>query len=160
MTSAELFNLLRTKFGEGAVLEHVEGVGDPFIVVTPQYLYEVASFLKHDPACRFDFCSNVTGIDWPDRQEIESVLHLYSYTHQHMAVIKAKLPRANPRVASVAALWPAADWHEREQYDMLGIIYVGHPNLRRILLAEDWEGFPLRKDFNSPEEIHGVSNLP
>jgi len=66
--------------------------------------------------------------------------------------------RADPRIPSVADLWPAAEWHEREAYDMMGIVYEGHENLRRILLPDDWEGFPLRKDYVPPKSYHGLTN--
>lgn len=160
LTSADLFAALRQRLGEAAIVEHVEGVGDPAVFVAPDRWLEVATVLRNEPEFAFDFCSNVTGVDWPEQDILESVVHLYSMTHHHHLTVKMRLPRAKPEVASVAGVWPAADWHEREQYDMLGIVYVGHPNLRRILLAEDWEGFPLRKDYVAPDEIHGVSNLP
>ena len=91
-------------------------------------------------------------------ERLESVYHFLSYQHDHEAVIKIKLDRENPRVASVMDLWPAADWHEREAYDLVGIVYEGHQDLRRILLPDDWEGHPLRKDYKQPEEYHGISN--
>ena len=89
---------------------------------------------------------------------ISSVYHLYSYTYNHDLVLRVDLDRAAPKVHSVVHLWPSADWHEREAYDMLGIVYEGHPDLHRILLPEDWDGYPLRKDYVPPKEYHGISN--
>jgi NADH-quinone oxidoreductase subunit C len=160
ISSQEVFAALKAEFGEEAILEHVEGIAATAVFVAAEKWREVAAHLRDDPGLRFDFLINVTAVDWPDDQVIESVYHLYSMTHRHHLTVKIKLPREKPEVPSVVAIWPAADWHEREQYDMMGVIYVGHPNLRRILLAEDWEGYPLRKDYVIPDEIHGVSNLP
>src|SRR4029079_19158049 len=84
------------------------------------------------------------------------VYDLWSFEHRHMIAIKVFTPRDNPSVPSVADLWPAADWHEREAYDMFGIDFPGHSDLRRILCADDWEGFPLRKDYQFPREYHGI----
>lgn len=160
MQPQEIRDKLLERFGAAKIVDYVEPVGDPFIVVATDAFIEVMTHLRDNPELKFDFLSDVCGLDWPADNRIESVYHLYSMDHGHHVVIKARLPRENPEVESVAGLWPAADWHEREAYDMFGIIYKNHPNLRRILLAEDWEGFPLRKDFVYPETIHGVSNLP
>ncbi len=117
----------------------------------------VASFAKHDPALAFDCLSNETGVDQPKRDEIEVVYHLFSYRHRHALTLKVGLPRDNPRVATVASIWRAAIWQEREIFDLLGVDFTGHPDLRRILLPEDWVGHPLRKDYVEPTEYHGIS---
>jgi NADH-quinone oxidoreductase subunit C len=85
-----------------------------------------------------------------------SVAHLFSYTHRHWIVLKVRVPREDPKVPSLVPVWPGAGWFERESYDLLGIRYEGHPDLRRIMLPEDWEGHPLRKDYRQPEEIYGM----
>jgi len=147
---------LKERFAE-AVGEWPEPeAGDGWIEVQPDSLRPVAEFLRQDPALAFDYLRLVTGVDRVDW--MEAVYHLHSYAHDHQAILKVKLDRADPAVASLADLWPAADWHERETFDLLGIRFDGHPNLRRILLPEDWQGHPLRKDYKQPDEYHGISN--
>lgn len=160
MSPQDIFQLLRETFGEQAVLEFVETGCDPFVVLDRSRLVEICRFLRDDSRLDFAHLSLVTGLDWPEH--FESVAHLVSYSHHHHLTVKVRMPKAEgePRCPSLSPVWRAADWHEREQYDMLGIIYEGHPDLRRILLAEDWEGFPLRKDYVPPAEYNGVSNLP
>jgi NADH-quinone oxidoreductase subunit C len=130
---------------------------DPFAVVAPDALCEVCRFLRDDPALAMDCLSNETGVDYKDR--IEVVYHLFSYQYRHGCVLKVKLPRENPSVATLEELWRAANWMEREIFDLLGVHFEGHSDLRRILMPEDWEGYPLRKDFVEPLEYHGISTV-
>ena len=99
----------------------------------------------------------------PAEPHLEVVYQLFSLTHKHRIAVKARLPRWNndtpgdlPEIDSVSHVWAIADWHEREAYDMFGIEFTGHPNLRRILCPEDWVGYPLRKDYESPLEYHEI----
>ncbi len=157
MKLEEVHGKLKAKFGD-AIGEWLKPeAGDGWIEVAPPSLHPVAEHLKNDPELKFESLKLITGVDYPPDQ-IQSVYHLSSYEHDHEAVLKVKLDRNNPSIASVMDLWPAADWHERETYDMLGIVFQGHANLRRILCPEDWIGFPLRKDYKQPDEYHGVSN--
>src|SRR5689334_1578413 len=130
---------------------------EPARRVAPADLVAVATFLKNDPALAFDCLSNETGVDQPKRDEIEVVYHLFSYRHRHAVVLKVGLPRDRPRLATVATIWRTAIWQEREIFDLLGVDFTGHPDLRRILLPEDWVGHPLRKDYVEPTEYHGIS---
>ena len=156
MTLQEIHARLREKFAE-AIGDWAEPeVGDAWIQVEPDRLHDVALFLKTDPDLDFDFLRLVSGVDYTDWMEV--VYHLLSYGHDHEAVLKVKLDREEPVVASVMDIWPAADWLERETYDLLGIVFKDHANLKRILLPEDWKGFPLRKDYEQPDEYHGISN--
>ena len=116
----------------------------------------VAEFLLTDPALKLDWLANLSGVDYVADGKMCVVYDLWSFDHRHTFAVKVFCPRDNPRVASVTHLWPAADWHEREAYDMFGIAFDGHPDLRRILCADDWEGFPLRKDYVFPREYHGI----
>jgi len=125
--------------------------------IAPAALVEVARFCKTDPDLRFDCLSNLSGVDWPKREVIQVVYHLWSYPHRHGFVLKADAPRDNPVLPSLAAVWAHAEWQEREVFDLLGVRFEGHPDLRRILMPEDWPGHPLRKDFVEPEEYHGIS---
>jgi len=125
--------------------------------VSPAAIAEVGRFLKTDAGLEFDCLSNLSGVDYPKRDVIEVVYHLYSYRHRHRFVLKVGAPRDNPVVVSVAGVWSHADWQEREVFDLLGVSFDGHPDLRRLLMPEDWPGHPLRKDFVEPEEYHGIS---
>jgi NADH-quinone oxidoreductase subunit C len=157
LDAAEIHASLKVRFGDA--------VGDLFgtrrdnagTTVLPGMLLDVAEFLKTEPGFEFDCLSNLSGVDYPKRGVIEVVYHLYSYRHRHLFVLKVEAPRDNPAVPSVAGLWSHADWQEREVFDLLGVRFEGHPDLRRILMPEDWPGHPLRKDFVEPEEYHGIS---
>lgn len=123
-----------------------EGVrGAAGFVVPQDDLLAVARRLREMPGVECDYLSHVTGVDYKDH--LESVYYLIGTRTGARVVLKVKLPRENPEVESVTSVWPAADWHERESYDLLGIRYRNHPNLKRILLWEGYEGYPLRKDF-------------
>jgi NADH-quinone oxidoreductase subunit C len=113
-------------------------------------LVETARFCKLDPRLDFKMLHCLSGVDYGDH--LTSVVHLFSLTHKHWLVLKAECPKDDPSIPSVANVWRTADWHEREAFDLLGILYEGHPNLKRILLSEDWEGHPLRKDYVMPDD--------
>ena len=117
---------------------------------------EVAEFLYRDPELKLDWLANHTGIDYVADDKMCCCYDLWSFDHRHAIAVKVFTPRASPSIPSVVDYWPAADWHEREAYDMFGIAFPGHPDLRRILCADDWEGFPLRKDYVFPREYHGI----
>ena len=154
MTPDQIHAALRERFGEAIGDWTQPEVGDSFILVSAEALKKVCQFLRDDPQMRFDYLRLLTAVD--HGENLSSVYHLYSYEHLHGVVLRVDVPRNEPCVASVVDLWPAADWHEREAFDMMGIVYEGHPDLKRILLPEDWDGFPLRKDYQSPEEYHGI----
>ncbi len=118
---------------------------------------KVAEFLKNEADAGFDCLSNLSGIDYPDKGHIQVVYDLYSYAHDHAVVIKVNADRAAPRINTVEGAWPAANWLEREVYDLLGIEFTGHSDLRRILLPDDWVGHPLRKDYVEAPDYHGIS---
>jgi NADH-quinone oxidoreductase subunit C len=149
----EIVDRLKSRF-PSAVLEIVEPNGDPYAVVDPAQLIDVCSFLKDTPDLEFDYLASLSGTD--DLTNLWSVIHLYSIRRNHRFVMKVKHDRANPSVASLCPLWPTANWHEREAYDLYGIRYEGHPDLRRILLPEDWPGYPMRKDYDFPEHYPGI----
>ncbi|GAA4720787.1 NADH-quinone oxidoreductase subunit C [Brevibacillus fulvus] len=141
------------KFGESAIenayinelAKHV-----PTLVIQKEQWKEVARFLKEDESLHFEYLSNLHGIDYEDRMEM--YYHFYSYKHRQNLAVKIVLPRENPSVCSVAEIWGGADWSERETYDLLGIHFAGHPNLTRIMLPDDWVGYPLRKDYVEYDE--------
>ncbi len=122
-------------------------VGDWTVIVPIDRLLGIAQFLRDDPAGRFDYCSDVTAVDWPTRTPRFDVVYcLYSTRHRHRVRMKVRAGDGEA-VPSVTGLWPAANWLERETYDMFGIRFPGHPDLRRILMPEEWQGYPLRKDY-------------
>ena len=86
--------------------------------------------------------SDLTAIDWPKEEKIQIVYHLFSYAHNHQIVLKVDLPRDNPKIATLEEQWKVANWFEREVYDLFGVIFEGHSDLRRIMLPEDWVGLP------------------
>ena len=122
-------------------------VGDWTVIVPADRLLEVARFLRDDSATAFDYCSDVTATDWPPRaQRFDLIYCLYSTLLRHRIRIKVLAAECDP-VPSVTELWPAANWLEREVYDQFGVNIVGHPDLRRILMPDDWQGHPQRKDY-------------
>src|SRR5438105_4592199 len=133
-----------------------DGPRDAFCKVQPAKWLDVARMLRDDPELRFDFLQCVTAVDWPKTNVLQVVYHLYSYPLRHSFVVKADLPRDNPTIASVASLWPVADWNEREQFDLLGVGFSGHPDLRRVMLPDDWVGHPMRKDWKEPEKYRDM----
>ena len=155
MDTAATFATLAARFPGGVVA--LEGQGEPAIRVAPAHIVAVATFLKTDPTLAFDCLSNQSGVDYPKREQMEVVYHLFSYRHRHALVLKVGVSRDDPRLATVSTVWRAAIWQEREIFDLLGVDFAGHPDLRRILLPEDWVGHPLRKDYVEPTEYHGIS---
>lgn len=174
MTAAETAALLEQQFGPAITGQKLDAL-DPFVAVEPARLVEVCTFLRDDPRLRFEILNNISGVDYlePDPKKsakagfdphLEVVYHLSSFTYPgRRFTLKLILPRWKgdkpgelPEVPSVAGVWRTADWHEREVYDLVGVFFTGHPDLRRILLAEDWVGHPLRKDYEFPLEYHGI----
>ncbi len=153
LTLNQVYEKIREKF-PAAVEAVVEVPGDPFCVVKREALLDVCRYLRDDPETQFDLCSCVSGVD--DTKDFWVVWHLYSVPRNHRAVLKVRVPKDDATAPSTASLWRTADWHERETYDMYGIRFEGHPDLRRILLPEDWPGYPLRKDYEFPDEYQGI----
>jgi len=173
MTPTEIISLLEQQFGERIKGKKTDAI-DPHVVVDPQDLLDVCRFLRDDPRLKFDLLNCISSVDYlePDPKKapkagfdphLEVVYHLSSFTHRHRFTLKVILPRWKdnkagelPEVPSVTSLWRTADWHEREVYDLGGVWFAGHPDLRRILTSEDWVGHPLRKDYEFPLEYHGI----
>ncbi len=122
----------------------------PTIVVKNERLHDVAKLLKEDGELHFEYLSNLHGVDYEDRMEV--YYHLYSYKNRQSIAVKVKTNRETPTVASVMDIWEGANFNERETYDLLGINFPGHKDLRRILLSDDWVGHPLRKDYEQFDE--------
>ena len=118
------------------------------IYVDRDYIREACAVLKEDPACPFTFLSDVTCVDWyPAEPRFEVVYHLLSIPNKERIRLKVRLNSASPAVESLTSVWPGANYFEREVFDLFGVRFTGHPYLRRLLMPEDWEGHPLRKDY-------------
>ena len=167
MNTVEVLEALKKDgFGDGLAL--FEGPKDPAIVLPREKLHAVMKQLRDARHLSFELCILVTGTHMTEKvdaktkaitreQHFEMIWHLRSIKHRSLVALKCRLPYADPTVDSIADLWPAADWHERETFDLLGIVFNGHPNLRRILLPDDWLGHPLRKDYVYPKEYQGIN---
>lgn len=139
---------LRERFSDRILLSHAFR-GDETILIPREGLREIISFLKEDPKLDFDFLTDITAVDHLGKKEprFEVVYHLYSLRAGHRLRVKVPVPEADPVVDSLVPLWKGANWLEREVWDMFGIRFNGHPDLRRILLYKEFQGHPLRKDY-------------
>lgn len=130
----------------------------PFgLIVKKEIILSLCERFHHDPDLYFDMLSCITGVDnGPEAGTMEVIYHLYSIPFNQSLVLKVILPRENPEVESMTPVWKTANWLEREVYDMFGITFTNHPDLRRILMPADWKGYPLRKDYQHEEYYRGV----
>jgi NADH-quinone oxidoreductase subunit C len=136
------------QFDPGAVEDALTFRDEVTLFIRPESLLRVCELLRDAPGLRFNYLSGVTALDhYPNEPRFETVYHLYSIETTQRLRLKVRLSGDNPRVASVVPVWPGADAFEREVYDLFGVYFEGHPDLRRILMPEDWEGHPLRKDY-------------
>ena len=156
MEAAEIFARLEKQFS-GRVRDFKGDVPEPYLMVEGQAIVEVCRYLRDDADLKFEVLSDQTAVDWPKEEKIQLVYHLYSYTGRHQIVLKVDLPRDNPKITTLENIWKVANWFEREIFDLFGVIFDGHSDLRRILLPEDWVGHPLRKDYIEQEEYDGIS---
>jgi NADH-quinone oxidoreductase subunit C len=146
MDNATLLAALKERFGS-AILAVNEFRGDLSLSLRPADYPAVARFLRDDPALGYSFLENLCGVDYLGRDpRFEVVAHLVNMERGHRVCLKVGAPESNPRVPSLTSLFPTANYQEREAYDLLGIIFDGHPSLTRILMPEDWVGHPQRKD--------------
>jgi NADH-quinone oxidoreductase subunit C len=174
MTPAEIVPLLQAEFGDAITGANTAAL-DPFVTVDPAKLVAVCTFLRDDTRLKFEILNDISGVDYLETDpkkapkagfdpHVEVVYHLSSFTFPgRRFTLKVVLPRWKddkagelPEVPTVSGVWATADWQEREVYDLVGVNFVGHPDLRRILLNDDWVGHPLRKDYEFPLEYHGI----
>lgn len=157
MKPEELYETLSEQFGEAVLGFDAELAGDPSIRIAAASVAHVCAYLAETETLAFDSLMSLSGVDLGAREEEFAVVyHLYSMQHQHKVVIKAVMPKENPHLPTVEHIWKTANWHEREAYDLYGIYFEGHSDLRRILLPDDWVGYPLRKDYTEPEFYRGM----
>ena len=154
--------LLIEKFGAAVIIgEQTNGL-QPALLIAPEHIAQVCLELRNNPATYFDMLSNLTGVDYGlEANSFGVVYHLASIPYQTQLTLKVSIQNSRklddlPTFPSISAVYRTADWHEREAYDLVGIFFEGHPDLRRILLPDDWEGFPLRKDYKNAEFYKGI----
>jgi NADH-quinone oxidoreductase subunit C len=148
-----------------AVEKVVVDRGELTLHIVPARIAEVCQILRDDPALRFELLSSISGVDYlgSDERNLHAVYHVTSLTFRRRIRLEAAVPGSNPHLPSVTSVYPTADWQERETYDMFGIVFDGHPALTRILMPDDWEGFPQRKDYplgGVPVEYKGAEIPP
>jgi len=152
MDGAAILAELRARFGSDVVETH-EHRGDHTAVVTREALRRVLAWCRDEPSLAFEMLTDLTAVDYvkyPGRQDgprFEVVYHLYSLTHNHRLRLKVRVGEDDAQVPTAVDLWPIADWFEREVWDMFGVRFAGHPDLRRLLMYEEFVGHPLRKDY-------------
>lgn len=164
MAPEEICELLRSTFAE-AVEETVPQGGHPYVRVAPARWPETAMFLRDDPRLAFNFLRSISSLDLLAENKLACVYDLMHVpigrgdaliTDTREFAVRVITDRDDPVIPSVGHVWPTAEWHEREAYDLMGIRFANHPDLRRILCPDDWEGHPLRKDYEFPLEYHGI----
>ena len=160
MQASEIHQRLEKEFPGKVTGAELEAI-DPYIIIDPTSIVDVGTWLRDDTELAFDTLHCLSAVDYPtvaegEEPRIEIVYHLTSLKHRHWIVIKVYLPRKNASMSTAEGVWKAANWHEREAYDLFGVRFEGHSDFRRILLPEDWEGHPLLKDWEWPEEWHGI----
>ncbi len=168
----EIVSILKDNFSELEFTVNTENEFDFYVNVNQNDIFEVALFLRDNDELKFDSLMVLSGVDDANGEKIKDAdgtetikggtlsvyYHLYSIEHKHKFTIRVATQRENPEIHTVSTVWRTADWHEREAYDMYGIKFLNHPDLRRILMPYDWEdgSYPLRKDYKNPEFYQGM----
>ena len=165
MAPEAILKIIQEQFPQDVTEVVPEGM-HPHAVVAAERWHEIASFLRDDQRLLFDWLRCISAVDHMEESLLTAVYDLHAtlpadspdgiWTVRNEIAIKVRVNRDDPHIPSVADLWPTADWHEREAYDLLGITFDGHPDPRRILCDDDWVGHPLRKDYEFPREYQGI----
>lgn len=156
-TTEEVLEYLTDHFPE-TEFEALQGnVGPMRIKVPASAIKDVAKVLRDNDQFQFNTLMCLSGLHYPKDEEMGVTYHLHSTNLGHSLAINVRVPEVQPEVPSVEQIWKTANWHEREAYDMIGITFTEHPNLRRILCPEDWEGHPLRKDYVQQDTYRGIT---
>jgi NADH-quinone oxidoreductase subunit C len=156
-----ILDKLVERFTGGEILETGSQHGNEWVRVAPAAWRQVGEFLLREPALQLNMFVDLTCVDrLPREPRFDVVLHLYSVEKKHRVRLLAGLSATSPSIASVVSLWPGANWFEREAFDMYGVIFEGHPDLRRILMYPEFQGYPLRKDYPKEKRQPLVRRLP
>jgi NADH-quinone oxidoreductase subunit C len=155
MTPAAIHQKLQERFGE-QIVEFNGDATDPYMIVAASAVHEIGAYLRHDPDLLFDSLMCLSGVDYGPEKMLGVVYNLFSTSQRHTITLKVEVPRQDGSLPTVCDIWRTADWHERETYDLYGMRFEHHPDLRRILLPDDWEGHPLLKDYQVQEFYHGI----
>jgi NADH-quinone oxidoreductase subunit C len=153
----EIFQLLKDNFSTSNLELKSDQPTEAVIIVSPSDIDNISLYLKDSPELLFDGLMNLSGVDEPKAGLLSVYYHLESTKLKHKITLKVSTDRNKPEIPTVTGVWKAADWHEREAYDLFGVIFLNHPDLRRILMPYDWDaGYPLRKDYENPEFYQGM----
>lgn len=155
MNPEEIHQKLQERFG-AQILECNSAATAPYIRVAASAIHEIGVHMRHDPDLQFDSLMCLSGVDYGPEKSLGVVYHLFSTTKRHKITLKVEVPRQDGTLPTVCDIWRTAEWHEREAYDLYGMRFEQHPDLRRILLPDDWEGHPLLKDYQVQEFYHGI----
>ena len=156
MDTTDIFALIRQNVQAEVVL--LEEGPEPSVRIPPDAVFPVLQYVRSAPELDFNTLMNQTAVH--ETGQMRLFWHLFSYSRKHRLTVESAVPLERPQVCSVATLWKAADWLEGETFDLFGVEFVGHPDLRRIMLPEDWEGYPLRKDYVAPNGYGDIDNSP
>lgn len=156
-STEEIIEYLTDRFPETQFEALQSDVGPKRIKVPASAIKEVAKVLRDDDQLQFNTLMCLSGLHYPVEEQMGVAYHLHSTHLGHSLALNIRVPEENPELPSVEQIWKTANWHEREAYDMFGIIFTGHPDLRRILCPNDWEGHPLRKDYEQQVTYRGIT---
>jgi NADH-quinone oxidoreductase subunit C len=159
MLLPDIIRLIQQQAADGGITAAADGL-HPHVRIKPERLLEVCNYIKNEPQLNFNLLRCISAVDWPQQTLIELTYDVLSIQFNHAVAIKVMLDRACPEIDSVCCVWPAAEWHEREAFDLIGVTFKNHPDLRRILMPDDWSGYPLRKDYQDLTEYHGLKIKP
>lgn len=160
MEIAEIKLLLEKEIGAQYILSLDENATPVAIVLDASKLSQICELLRDNDQTFFDLLSCVTAIDnGEEANTMELIYNLYSIPLENSLMLKTTISRQDPKIDSVSALWQTANWHEREIFDLFGITFEDHPDLRRILMPADWKGFPMRKDYTEPSSYRGINTV-
>ena len=160
MELEQFTHLVINEFGP-SVLEGTDEAATPkALIIDRNLISETCLLLRDHQETFFDMLSCLTGLDnGPEQNTMEVIYNLYSIPFEHSLMLKVILPREKPEIETVSPIWKTANWHEREAFDLFGIQFKNHPDLRRILMPADWKGFPMRKDYTEPETYRGMQTI-
>ena len=159
MLLPDIIRLIQQQAADGVFTAAADGL-HPHVRIKPERLFGVCRFLKDEPQLNFNLLRCISAVDWPQQALIELSYEVLSIQYNHAVAIKVMLDRACPEISSVSSVWPAAEWHEREAFDLMGVTFKNHPDPRRILMPDDWRGHPLRKDYQDLTDYHGLKIKP